>query len=367
MGWAAGDWVGAPADRRLAFHDHSLRGGHPALLKHGRHPHGGMDLERAGWRGAALPRRCPARGAAGFAQRLVGARLQGRSGDAGGWRDVAIPTAGWTSRGWRDAAIAAAAARRAGWWILRSVFVGGAPSRQLRMVTFALPRLRMELERAGAVRRSALRGADLRGGKLRGPRWLSRQRSGGRRTGRAGVVRRPGAALSGQDGSQALLIKWVGGCGIGWARRRTGGRLFTAAGFGAPTRPCRMEAPTAKRLSGERAGAVRRSAPRGADLRGGKLKGPRWLYRRWSEYAPARSCIGGARRLAGPLHQMDGRVWNRGVRPGGPEAGCSRPQAPGRTPRPYRMEAPSAKRLSAERAGAGCGAPRAESSCGAES
>ena len=114
-------------------------------------------------------------------------------------------------------------------------------------------------------------------------------------------------------------------------------------------------------------GSRLRSAPRGVKLRGGKLKGPRWLYRRWSEYAPARSCIGGAQRLAGPPHQMGGRVWNRGVRPGGPEASCSWPQAPGRTPRPYRMEAPSAKRLSAERAGAGCGAPRAESSCGAES
>ena len=46
-----------------------------------------------------------------------------------------------------------------------------------------------------------------------------------------------GAASAGHGGSQTLPIKWAGGCGIGWARRRTGGRLLTAAGSGAATRP----------------------------------------------------------------------------------------------------------------------------------
>ena len=55
---------------------------------------------------------------------------------------------------------------------------------------------------------------------------------------------RAGASLAGHDGSQALPIKWAGGCGIGWARRRTGGRLFTAVGFGAATRPFQRRPPS---------------------------------------------------------------------------------------------------------------------------
>ena len=114
-------WVGAPADRRQAFHDHSLRGGHPALLKHGRHPHGGMDLERVGWRGAAIARRCPARGAAGFAQRLVGARLRGK-----------IRGRGWVAgrchpHGWLDLARVAGRCHRRGGCLARGV-VGFAPA-----------------------------------------------------------------------------------------------------------------------------------------------------------------------------------------------------------------------------------------------
>ena len=38
-GWAAGDWVGAPEDRRPAFHGRRLRCGHPALQD------GGSDCE----------------------------------------------------------------------------------------------------------------------------------------------------------------------------------------------------------------------------------------------------------------------------------------------------------------------------------
>ena len=121
MGWAAGDWVGAPADRRQAFHDHSLRGGHPALLKHGRHPHGGMDLERVGWRGAAIPRRCPARGGRALRQRLVGARLPGK-----------IRGRGWVEgrchpHGWLDLARVAGRCHRRGGCPARGV-VGFAPA-----------------------------------------------------------------------------------------------------------------------------------------------------------------------------------------------------------------------------------------------
>ena len=166
---------------------------------------------------------------------------------------------------------------------------------------------------------------------------------------RAGVVRRPGAALSGQDGSQALLIKWAGGRGIGWARRRTGGRLFTAVGFGAATRPCMMEAPTAKRLSAERLGAVRRSAPRGADLRAeaaGTTVAEPTEERRVGEpdgragFAdPVLLCRGKtARRPSSSNGLTAGEL---GGRAGGPEAGCSRPQASGRPPGLFKRRPPS--------------------------
>ena len=96
----------------------------------------------------------------------------------------------------------------------------------------------------------------------------------------------------------------------GWASWRTGGQLFTAAGSRTDTPALQDGGSVGEEAERREGGSRLRSAPRGVKLRGGKLKGPRWLYRRWSEYAPARSCIGGARRLAGPLHQMGGRAWN---------------------------------------------------------
>ncbi len=264
MGWAAGDWVGAPEDRRPAFHGCRLRRGHPAFLKDGRRPHSQMELA-----GVERVAHCAREWSAWVVVTCT----------------VPIPRAGEIKMGWA-----------AGDWV-------GAPE----------------------DRRTAFHG------------------------------RRPSPS-NGRAGVES-----------GWASWRTGGQLFTAAGSRTDTPALQDGGSVGEEAERREGGSRLRSAPRGVKLRGGKLKGPRWLYRRWGEYAPARSCIGGARRLAGPLHQMGGRVWNRGGRPGGPEASCSRPQAPGRTPRPYRMEAPSAKRLSAERAGAGCGAPRAESSCGAES
>ncbi len=63
-GWVDGDWVGAPADRRLAFHDHSLRGA----------------TRRAGGRLFM---------AAGFG---VATRLFSKT--------AAVPAQGWISRGW---------------------------------------------------------------------------------------------------------------------------------------------------------------------------------------------------------------------------------------------------------------------------
>ena len=171
--------------------------------------------------------------------------------------------------------------------------------------------------RAGGSRLRSASGVKLRGGKLAGPTMATARvapvgGAGGR------VVGRAGASLGGARQLAGLPIKWVGGRGIGWARRRTGGRLLTAVGFGAAARPCRMEAPNAKRLSAERVGAVRRSAPRGADLRGGKLRGPRWLTARVAPVGgaggriggPSRSFSGRARTLAGLPHQMGGRPGN---------------------------------------------------------
>ena len=257
MGRAAGDWVGAPEDRRTAFHGRRLWGGHPTLF----HP------------------------------RLTPPRQDG-------------PRAG------------------------------------------------------GSRLRSAPRGVKLRGGKLRGPRWLYRRWS-----------EYGGAARSCIGGARRLAgpPHQMGGWVWNWVGAPEDRRTAPAAGFGAATRPCRMEAPTAKRLSGERGREQFGEQLARSRSAGRKAGRPRWLYRRWSEYVPARSCIGGARRLADPPHQMGGRVWNWGVRPGGPEASCSWPQAPGRTPRPCRMEAPTAKRLSGERAGAVRRAACAEPICGAES
>jgi len=83
----------------------------------------------------------------------------------------------------------------------------------------------------------------------------------------------------------------------------------------------------------------------GASLRGGRVPLPRRMRRRWRLRSAERACGWRAepellRRAHGGSQgdQTGGRVWNRGVRSGGPEAGFSRPQAPGRTPRPCRMK-----------------------------
>ena len=154
--------------------------------------------ERGRWDAAFAAAVPGARGGGLCASAFVGARLRGSSEDAGGRGEVANATAGWTSRGWRDAAFAAAAARRAGWWVLRQRLCGGAPSRQLRMET-GCPLPPAEGARAGGSRLRSASGVKLRG---RGE------------------------------------IEMGGWPGNGWARRRTGGRQFTAAGSGAATRPC---------------------------------------------------------------------------------------------------------------------------------
>jgi hypothetical protein len=90
---------------------------------------------------------------------------------------------------------------------------------------------------------------------------------------------------------------WAAGK-LGCASWRTGGRLFRPQAPGRTPRPYRLEGCDRRRGSDRaRVGAVRRSLRSRSAGRDGRR--PRELYRRWSEYVPARSCIGGARRLAG--------------------------------------------------------------------
>ncbi len=123
MGWSAGEWVGAPEDRRPAFHGRRLRGGHPALWKDGRHHCPRMELARvervahcarewaAGWWSRALCR-SRARGKSkwggrpgnGWARRRTGGRLFTAAGSGAATRPcgktAAITARGWSSRGW---------------------------------------------------------------------------------------------------------------------------------------------------------------------------------------------------------------------------------------------------------------------------
>src|SRR5215204_3885986 len=71
-------------------------------------------------------------------------------------------------------------------------------------------------------------------------------------------------------------------------------------------------------------GSSSASSLRGADLRGGRLAGHGGFSARWSEYGgAARSCIGGARRLADAKTSKGRAGVDLGVGvPGGPEAGC---------------------------------------------
>ena len=73
-----------------------------------------------------------------------------------------------------------------------------------------------------------------------------------------------------------------------------------------------------------RVGAVRRAAC-AEPICGAESWQTTRRHRRWSEYGgAARSCIGRGTAAGGLPHQEGGRVWNWGVRPGGPEAGTGR-------------------------------------------
>ena len=101
--------------------------------------------------------------------------------------------------------------------------------------------------------------------------------------------------------------------------------------------------PSAMKLELARVGAVRRAAC-AEPICGAESWQAMRLHRRWSEYGgAARSCIGRgtAARSPSPSRgragvELGGAAWRTG--------GRLRPQAPGRTPRPYRMEASTATR-----------------------
>ncbi len=162
-----------------------------------------------------------------------------------------------------------------------SAFVGARLRGKLRMVTFALPHLRMELERVGAgcgaPRSQAASVGDRnefgRLAELAEP--ICRTLPGGWSGSRT-------VHVSGRPGwwSRALCrsrewgkSRWVGGRGLGGRAGGPEDGFSRPQASGAATRPCRMEAPTAKRLSAERVGAVRTERPARSRSAGRKAAG----------------------------------------------------------------------------------------------
>ncbi len=182
MGWADGDWVGAPEDRRTAVHGRRLRRGHPAFSKDGRRHRPPMELARV-------------------------ERVAHCAREWSAWVvvtcTVPIPRAG-------------------------EIKMGGRPG-----IGWARPEDRRTAFHGRRLRRG--HPAFSKDGRHHRLGWNSRGWSGSRTV-----------LVSGRPGwwSRALCrsrargkSKWVGGRGLGGRARRTGGRLFTAAGSGAATRP----------------------------------------------------------------------------------------------------------------------------------
>jgi hypothetical protein len=115
-----------------------------------------------------------------------------------------------------------------------------------------------------------------------------------------------------------------GRTGEGWARRRNGGRNGRSL-WRVPPGLVGWKVAVGDEAEQSAGGSSSASSLRGADLRGGRLAGEEGFTADGASTAePHGAASNGARRLACPPHQEGGRVWNWGVRPGGPEAGSGR-------------------------------------------
>ncbi len=235
--------MGAPEDRRPAFHGRRLWGGHPALF-HTRLP---------------SPRQeGPREGGSSSAERLARSRSAGRKA-AGA--TIAEPT--------EERRVGEPDGR--GW--------------------FADPELLCRGKTARRPCPSNGWAAGELGGRAGGPEaGFSRPQASARPPGLFKDGRRPRRGLTsrGWSGSRTVLVsgrpgwwsralcrsrargksKWGGRPGNGWARRRTGGRPFTAAGFGAATRPFRKTLPSPPADGACAGGRVAPPSPPGCLARG---------------------------------------------------------------------------------------------------